>query len=172
MKRLLRVIILLLLLVVVASVIYTQTGILTPSYPASQVVHSDAPSAAHAVAQIATHEMPVPAPSPVMGSESAPLYVRLADADAQLQKNAQDRQAEQNLEHYAMRIAASSLAQNIVMCVEAVLLLLILIVLYMLVESIKRLTVTAEKAMESAAVRQQAKPVRPVKHPPHHYRKR
>jgi prolipoprotein diacylglyceryltransferase len=177
-----------LLLVIAAAVVYSQARIYSP-----HVLHANdkvAISFPHHEAVVAQANPAVVATAPVStgsaaGTEAQPVVVKLlpaADAEAQAAEHEKDRQVQQGIEHYAGRMAATALAENFLQLFQAVIYFLTLIIIYMLMENVKKFADAASKSAEAARKsaetaqllleRREKSPQEPRKMPPHFYRKR
>ncbi len=190
----------LLLLFVIGGIVYTQSQLYTSRrVEVAAVADKHMNKAQQAVAEIAAAGKPAavsPSAEPAgaspavtaalsqgLGTEASPVAVKLlaqpesADAAAEHQK---DREIALGIEHNTARLASAALAQNFLLIFQAIIYFLTLIILFMLLENVKKFADAAARSADAArksaeaaaeAAEHAAKPAL-RKMPPRYYRKR
>jgi hypothetical protein len=185
MKKLLRISIVILLLVVAAAVVYTQAQIYAPPLHPSPAAMMQLPAVKPSEVAAPIPRAPASAPISMLGTEASPVIVRLAEtpeSDSQSAEREKDREIQRGILHYNARLAATSLAQTFLMLFQAIIYFLTLIVLFGLLENVRKFANAAGKSAEAAkksaemaeaaVAKRNEKRFGPRKFPPHFYRKR
>jgi hypothetical protein len=185
MQKLLRTVIILLLLIVAAAIVYTEANIYAPQRPVvSGMKTPELPRAQTSPPQNKPLSATPPVASVMLGTEASPAVVKLVPApepEERIAERAEDRQIQRGIEHYAGRIAATALAENFLQLFQAIIYFLTLIIMYLLMESVRKFADSASKSAEAARksaeiaqalVGNAPKPPASPKLPPHYYRKR
>jgi hypothetical protein len=205
MKKLLRIIVVLLLLLVMFAVVFPQAQYYAPalhraitdvrakiklpeSAEAVAALASKPPAAVAAAASSAPAPASAPAAPPtvsMLGSDSNPVVVKLADTSPspdQAAEREKDREIQRSIARSAARLASIAKIQNLLAVIQSFISFLMLVVFCMLVENIRKLANASARSAEVAKTSAEASARKgdgryakrhgPRKYPPHFYHKR
>jgi len=207
MKKLLRIIVVLLLLLVMFAVVFPQAQYYAPalhraitdvrakiklpeSAEAVAALASKPPAAVAAAASSAPAPAPTSAPAApptvsMLGSDSNPVVVKVADTSPspdQAAEREKDREIQRSIARSAARLASIAKIQNLLAVIQSFISFLMLVVFCMLVENIRKLANASARSAEVAKTSAEASARKgdgryakrhgPRKYPPHFYHKR